>query len=388
MISNRRSTWTFWPNPPPVFDAMTEKTFSWSFILKVSLPTYGFILVHAWSGCDLRIIFAGFFLHIAFALFLIVAGVERYRTLRLRFAHFTNALLALTIPLSTTKPIFALWIFFAVAVWLDAFYSPKSWFSIFSTLLLPWADPVWNWNSPQVDEKIIYVSLTIVINLVVYVLAAYAGTAAHSVGQNLSEQKSQSDVLTERERIGRSLHGTLGSALSEIALWHDVALASPDRKDESLVRAQARARSALADLRSLVADMDVSQTATLAGIAEGVRKQTQGLCEASDTVLDLSFDGEAVLDQNAAYHAAKIAVEAVTNAVRHGQPKRVSVKMAASPLSIKVDDDGAGFDPESVTQGRGLRSLREHALALDGTLKIESAPGRGTRVIVDVPRGA
>ena len=71
------------------------------------------------------------------------------------------------------------------------------------------------------------------------------------------------------------------------------------------------------------------------------------------------------------------------NAVKHAQAGRVDVRLAyrAGTIVLEVRDDGKGFDPTcSLTGHHGLRSMRERATHLGGTLQIESAPGRGTCV--------
>ncbi|MBV8405625.1 MAG: ATP-binding protein, partial [Gammaproteobacteria bacterium] len=83
----------------------------------------------------------------------------------------------------------------------------------------------------------------------------------------------------------------------------------------------------------------------------------------------------------------RIAQEAVSNAVRHARPQTVSITMTeeSGHWTLAVSDDGAGMEqsPElSARQGFGLASMRQRASAIGGDWRIESAPGRGTRVSV------
>src|SRR5690606_26625647 len=83
-----------------------------------------------------------------------------------------------------------------------------------------------------------------------------------------------------------------------------------------------------------------------------------------------------------------IGQEAVSNAVRHGQAKRVTVSLdyRADAMRLTVSDDGNGFDPEATRPGHyGLVGMRERAAHVRGRLTIDSAPGRGTTVEASVP---
>ncbi len=79
----------------------------------------------------------------------------------------------------------------------------------------------------------------------------------------------------------------------------------------------------------------------------------------------------------------------MTNVVRHAQATRVDVlaEREGERVLVMVEDDGVGFDPEETRRGEqlGLLGLRERAEALGGTLTLESAPGAGATVVVEVP---
>jgi signal transduction histidine kinase len=84
----------------------------------------------------------------------------------------------------------------------------------------------------------------------------------------------------------------------------------------------------------------------------------------------------------------RIAQEAVTNAIRHGHPTRIDIRVSYDErqVTLTVADDGCGFDAEAHTTARadhehfGLVTMRERAEHVGGGLRIESAPGTGTTV--------
>jgi CheY-like chemotaxis protein len=85
--------------------------------------------------------------------------------------------------------------------------------------------------------------------------------------------------------------------------------------------------------------------------------------------------------------------ELLFNVVKHGETQSAEVSLSEQDgfLTVRVSDDGAGFDPESLdsalgSPGLGLLSLRERIRSIGGTLDIRSAPGEGSRIVLSVPR--
>jgi signal transduction histidine kinase len=84
----------------------------------------------------------------------------------------------------------------------------------------------------------------------------------------------------------------------------------------------------------------------------------------------------------------RIAQEALNNAVRHAHARRVDVRLDSNGdgIALEICDDGKGFDPEEGFPGHlGLRTMRERAIRLGGTLDVESGAGHGTRIRAWVP---
>ncbi|MGH9324102.1 MAG: sensor histidine kinase, partial [Vicinamibacteria bacterium] len=85
----------------------------------------------------------------------------------------------------------------------------------------------------------------------------------------------------------------------------------------------------------------------------------------------------------------RIAQEALRNAARHSRASEVNLSLQTNNgiIQLTVSDDGVGFDPAQTSFRRSLghASMRERARLVDGTLEVESSPGRGTRVAVSLP---
>ena len=82
----------------------------------------------------------------------------------------------------------------------------------------------------------------------------------------------------------------------------------------------------------------------------------------------------------------RVAQEALSNAARHSDAKRIEVglRRAGDGVELDVSDDGRGFAFEESERGLGIAGMRERALLLGGDLTIESRPGRGTTVSLRV----
>jgi signal transduction histidine kinase len=124
------------------------------------------------------------------------------------------------------------------------------------------------------------------------------------------------------------------------------------------------------------------------GLVEAVRRLIAGQPPGGPTV-ELQVSGRLArlepLLETAIY---RIVQEALTNVRRHSRSDRAEVRIArlGDRVEIEVRDWGVGFDPDCVDNERfGLKGIRQRALALRGWAQIEGVPGKGTRVLVNLP---
>lgn len=209
-----------------------------------------------------------------------------------------------------------------------------------------------------------------------------AGDSARRIRRRVRDAERATAAEEERRRVGHELHATIGAALSEVALWHDVAArADAPQAALAVARARARAREALDELRTTVQGLGGGAVAPEA--LEGrLRRRLAGLAEASGVGLAVSVRGEAPVPAMRAYHLQKLVEEAALNAIRHARPRRVEIDVALEPLRASIVDDGDGFDPGAAPPGHGLGALAAHAAALGVPLDLRSATGRGTEITV------
>jgi signal transduction histidine kinase len=222
-------------------------------------------------------------------------------------------------------------------------------------------------------------------------LAGHAAIAL--VNARLYERSRELSIVEERNRIARELHDAVTQKLFSLRLTADAAATlaarDPSRAVEELATVRRLAAEVADELRAIVVGLRPVDLAG-DGLDVALRKQTELLDRVHPVAV--RFDAGTVprltpVREEAAY---RIAQEALHNALRHGSPSRVEVRLATRGGSVllEISDDGRGFDPTGPAgaSGRlGLASMRERARAVGGRLDVRSAVGAGTTVRLTVP---
>jgi len=191
----------------------------------------------------------------------------------------------------------------------------------------------------------------------------------------------------ERQRLFRDLHDGLGPGLAgarqRVQTAMTVAHTHPDAARRLLVDASAAMAAMLADVRALVHGLRPPALDEL-GLSEAVRRAAQPLTTPDAPTLTVGAAPPA-LPPAVEVATYRIAVEAVTNAVRHAAASRIDVSFTTEDgmLVVTVDDDGTG--PGDAEPGAGRRSMRQRAEDLGGDLRLTRSPTSGTRVRATLP---
>jgi signal transduction histidine kinase len=196
----------------------------------------------------------------------------------------------------------------------------------------------------------------------------------------------------ERRRLARELHDETGQALTSVLLGLK---AVEDAKDEEQMR------EATGDLRELVVAtlQDVRRLAVELrpkalddfGLVPALERLVQTFAEATGVEVQLEAQlGEERLPPAVETTLYRVVQEALTNVTKHAAARRASIVLMrrASTVTAVIEDDGNGFSPEDTapsTDGIGLSGMRERVALVEGRFEIESAPGAGTTLVVEVP---
>jgi signal transduction histidine kinase len=197
-------------------------------------------------------------------------------------------------------------------------------------------------------------------------------------------------LVEERRRIARELHDRVGAGISaasrNLELFEIYDQTEPARARLRVATAQESLRETMYEVRELTTDLRLHvphgslQTALLTYL---------------DSAADRDVSTQVVVNGDERWAAGEvlgemflIVREAIRNALTHGAPGRVAVRIDITPDEVRavVEDDGSGFDPnEGRSEGNGIDSMRERARLLLGHAAVRSWPGRGTRVEVLIP---
>jgi len=210
----------------------------------------------------------------------------------------------------------------------------------------------------------------------------------------LHSQVQKLAIVDERLRISRDLHDGIIQSIYAVSLSledvPDLIEEGSAQAGERVDRAIDRLHTTIADIRTFIVGLGPEAEAGLRGALESVAADLF-----NESSIDLELDVAAAseldgrLSPEAAHAIVQIAREALSNVARHSGAARasMSLRVEADEAILLVEDAGAGFDPErdSGSSQFGLANLRDRAAAVAGDLRLESGPGKGTRIIVRLP---
>ncbi|HET6643516.1 MAG TPA: GAF domain-containing sensor histidine kinase [Gaiellaceae bacterium] len=194
----------------------------------------------------------------------------------------------------------------------------------------------------------------------------------------------------ERQRLARELHDETGQALTSILLGLKSIEEAGNGQDvrQSVLELRELVVGTLQDVRRLAVELrpkaldDFGLVAALQRLAETFAEQTGIRVHVEAALGDARLAGET---ETAVY---RIVQEALTNVIKHAQAETVSVVLTrkGNRVVAVIEDDGRGFDPADTRDERlGLLGMRERIALVDGKLSVESRPGEGTTIAVEVP---
>ncbi|HEY58108.1 MAG TPA: sensor histidine kinase [Anaerolineae bacterium] len=286
-----------------------------------------------------------------------------------------------------------------VTLELDFIYSKLRYAGIalllFAVLIVALAPPLpvfpANWINAQIFSRGLYLpaEVALVVVSVAFAMLTIRVLEVFNIEtQRLLDQMEQAQIVAiERERIARELHdgalqhvyaaGLLARSLCR-CVENPNSVRQIERLWEALDKAIQELRRFLSTLHAPSREGNTDVHRVLASLAEDAAR-------ISGT--DIAYHGEPVqVSPEKAAHLVSFAREALSNAIRHARTPFIQVRLQKQDdrLVLIVEDQGVGLPPH-VKRGYGLRNMEDRARLLGGTVRFESQPGKGTRVVLSVP---
>jgi PAS domain S-box-containing protein len=189
----------------------------------------------------------------------------------------------------------------------------------------------------------------------------------------------------ERRRIARDLHDIVLQDL--MGTLQGMQAAQVESSSAGLEQEIAALRRAVGSLRNAIYDLRLEKKQPFVRAVESLVELNRQLTPEREIKLTIRDGFPPELPDGADVELLRVLQEALVNARRHSAALRVEVILSAERrrMRTEVADDGRGFDPAFVREGLGISGMRERASALGGWLEIESEPGKGTSVRVEIP---
>jgi signal transduction histidine kinase len=208
----------------------------------------------------------------------------------------------------------------------------------------------------------------------------------------LLDQTRALAMLEERNRLARELHDSVAQALYGISLFTDATRLALDSNRLEIVRQHLGelgelSREAMTDMRLLIFELR-PPILEKEGLVAALQSRLDSVEAKAGFQAVFRSEGVFHLSQDQESELYRIAQEALNNVIKHAHADQVRVDLTgvAGRIRLMIEDDGVGFDPETAEQGggQGFRNMRERADLIGARCSMQSVPGQGTKISVEV----
>jgi signal transduction histidine kinase len=269
------------------------------------------------------------------------------------------------------------------------------------------------WSTGYLDKLVAFLSDSIwfillgcffggIAGVVEYFYAKLGGKVKHLSRQNrlltdlaqkeqeLAEKTKALAVMEERNRMARELHDSICQGIHGIIYsCHTLkkylkATEIPSEAQSLVEHLEKTAGLTLSELRAMILELRPTLLENQ-GLAEALRVNAELFSWHQQVECELNLDYVAGLTSEQEIAVYRIAQEALANIRKHAGADRICLSLLESEerVELKIEDNGAGFDPENVKKGNGLLNMTTRAQDNRGVFRLQTAPGRGTVIHVE-----
>jgi len=211
--------------------------------------------------------------------------------------------------------------------------------------------------------------------------------------QELAEKTKALAVMEERNRMARELHDSICQGIHGIIYsCHTLkkylqATEIPNEARSLVEHLEKTAGLTLSELRAMILELRPTLLEDQ-GLARALQVNADLFSWHQQVGVELNLDYVAGLTAEQEIAVYRIVQEALANIRKHATASRVCLSLLESEkrVEVKIEDNGAGFDPENVKKGNGLLNMKTRAQDNGGVFRLQTAPGKGTVIHVEFPK--
>ena len=237
------------------------------------------------------------------------------------------------------------------------------------------------WNETPLALKLTYLpkwyqTNFFKISIIVLCMLMIYGLLRYRIGQIHEQQKIRKD-------IGNDLHDDIGSTLNTLKIFTHLAIRDPGNKSH-LIQIEESITQATMGLRDMIWVLEDSED-SIYELMERIKKFALPVCVANGIKFNADIESDNSSKQllkTEKRNLLLIAKEAINNSIKYSRCQNiyVSVVQARNELKFRIADDGVGFDSETITYGKGLKSIKYRAQQIFFDLEIRTTPSKGTSI--------
>jgi signal transduction histidine kinase len=207
---------------------------------------------------------------------------------------------------------------------------------------------------------------------------------------SLAAVSHEAGAMSEREHLARELHDTIAQDLTGLVLLTQRARRELDAGGTAVAGTldllEESARTVLSETRSLVATSAPVGLADV-GLVAAVERLAERFARETSVAVHVDAAGAPPVDRDTEVVLLRCTQEALANVRKHARASTVTIGLAGAGglATLRVRDDGVGFDAVAPSDGFGLPGLRDRLGLVGGALDIVSSPGRGTTLVASLP---
>ncbi len=203
--------------------------------------------------------------------------------------------------------------------------------------------------------------------------------------ENLLDERQEISVIEERNRLARELHDSVKQQAFAASAQLATARVQMNPEAGTVVEHMDEAEKLINEVRRELTDL-IRELRPVAlqgvGLIPAIRKYAKESENQLGIPIEVRTQGVRSIPREVEKSLFRIIQGAISNVARHSQASQAEIHLVYHPdhITLKITDNGVGFDPEKMTEGMGLRSIRERVELLNGKLAIESRNHKGTKI--------